>query len=83
MIHTAYPSIGYNPTMPLFQSEMDATGYGAYFADTFAWCPLKKRWFHVLTKGFPTYRSSAEMFTDPTTGRTYLFGGCKSSSLEK
>lgn len=66
---------GYNPTMPLFHREIDATGFGIYFADTFAWCPLKKRWSQVITKGFPTYRSSAEMFTDPTTGKTYLFGG--------
>ncbi|KAG8897118.1 hypothetical protein FRC00_004794 [Tulasnella sp. 408] len=70
---------GYNARMIISDPEADAMKTGAYFADTFAWCPRNKRWSHVITKGFPTYRSCAEMFTDPSTGRTYLFGGLMST----
>ncbi|KAG8920035.1 hypothetical protein FRC01_000958 [Tulasnella sp. 417] len=72
---------GYNARMLISQPEAGAMKLGSYFADTFAWCPQNKRWSQVITKGFPTYRSCAEMFTDPGTGRTYLFGGCMSGSL--
>ncbi|KAG9047731.1 hypothetical protein FS837_001628 [Tulasnella sp. UAMH 9824] len=50
------------------------TGF-TYFGDTFAWNPETKRWSQVITRGFPTYRAAANLFTDEQTGRTYLFGG--------
>ncbi|KAG8899911.1 hypothetical protein FRC00_000681 [Tulasnella sp. 408] len=72
--------VGYNAKILGSQPEINATVLGIYLADTFAWCSQNKRWLHVITKGFPTYRSCAEMFTDSSAGRTYLFGGCKFSS---
>lgn len=50
----------------------------SYLADTFVWAPQTKRWAHVITRGFPTWRVLGDLFTDPETGRTYLFGGCES-----
>ncbi|KIO26387.1 hypothetical protein M407DRAFT_201689 [Tulasnella calospora MUT 4182] len=50
------------------------TGF-TYFGDTFAWNPETKRWSQVITRGFPTYRAAADLFTDEQTGRAYLFGG--------
>ncbi|KIO27407.1 hypothetical protein M407DRAFT_232827 [Tulasnella calospora MUT 4182] len=70
---------GYNARMLISDAEAGAMKMGTYFADTFAWCPRNKRWSQVITKGFPTYRSCAEMFTDPSTGKTYLFGGLMST----
>lgn len=57
-----------------------STGY-TYFGDTFAWNPETKRWSQVITRGFPTYRAAADLFTDEQTGRTYFFGGCKSNLM--
>jgi len=38
-------------------------------------------WRHVLTRGFPTYRSQAALHTDPFTGMMYLYGGFTSSDF--
>lgn len=49
-----------------------------YYADTFIYTPDEtgaRRWKHVLTRGYPTYRAQAVLFSDPATGRTFLFGG--------
>ncbi|KAG8943849.1 hypothetical protein FRC04_002472 [Tulasnella sp. 424] len=66
---------GYHGDMMFMQPGDKEIKRFAYYADTFIWCPEVNRWSHVLTKGFPTYRSCAELFTDPSTGKTYLFGG--------
>ncbi|KAI0075656.1 hypothetical protein K474DRAFT_1646268 [Panus rudis PR-1116 ss-1] len=36
---------------------------------------LGPRWKQVITRGFPTYRAQSQLFTDPATGKMYLFGG--------
>lgn len=68
---------GYCPSMSLFEDGQEMTF--SYFGDTFAWNPETRRWAQVITRGFPTYRALADMISDPETGRTFLFGGCKSS----
>ncbi|KAI0798160.1 hypothetical protein C8Q75DRAFT_813978 [Abortiporus biennis] len=50
-------------------------------ADTFVLDPASDevtgpKWKQVLTPGFPTYRMEARLFSDPVTGRIFLFGGC-------
>lgn len=67
---------GYDSTMPFDPSSNELFTY-SYYADTFVWDVVTRRWSYVITRGFPTYRASPEVFTDPETGRTYLFGGCK------
>ena len=52
----------------------------SYYADTFIYDDGSTSgsppvWKHVVTSGFPSYRAQAEMFTDPDTGKIYLFGG--------
>ncbi|KAI0075654.1 hypothetical protein K474DRAFT_1599470 [Panus rudis PR-1116 ss-1] len=39
------------------------------------------KWKQVITRGFPTYRAQADLFTDPATGKTYLFGGYTNSQF--
>ena len=36
---------------------------------------------HVLTRGFPTYRAQAALFSDPATGRMFAFGGYTNSEF--
>lgn len=73
---------GSNSTLPTFNNDMQSAFQYTYFADTFVLdqSPLASphtgpRWKQVLTRGFPTYRSQAALFTDPATGRVFLFGG--------
>jgi len=53
-------------------------GY-AYYGDTFISHPTSSdsplKWKHVLTRGFPSYRAQAQLISDPSTGKTFLFGG--------
>ncbi|KAG8989145.1 hypothetical protein FRB90_002379 [Tulasnella sp. 427] len=60
-------------------SASEGTGF-TYFGDTFAWNPETNSWSQVITRGFPTYRAAADLFTDEETGRTYLFGGYTNTS---
>lgn len=50
----------------------------SYFADTLLWSAETKSWSIVLCKGFPPYRSFMSIISDEETGRTFMFGGCKS-----
>lgn len=74
---------GYSPSIPTtYKNEVEASGY-TYYADTFVSSPSYSlpsspstpKWKQVLTRGFPTYRAQARLFSDPHTGKTFLFGG--------
>ncbi|KAJ3491939.1 hypothetical protein NLI96_g355 [Meripilus lineatus] len=77
---------GYHPSIPTFWPEQHAMFNFSYYADTFMYddgstsgsTPV---WKHVVTSGFPTYRAQSEMFTDPDTGKIYLFGGYTNSQF--
>lgn len=71
-----------NSTLPTFDPETQRLLEFTYFADAFtpdqsltASPVTDPHWKHVLTRGFPTYRSQAKLFCDPETGKIYLFGG--------
>lgn len=68
---------GYDSRTPFLPSTGDIAFAYTYFADTFLWDIQTRRWSQVITRGFPTYRASPDVFTDPQTGKTYLFGGCE------
>ena len=66
---------GYNPTVPTADMGKNQTFAYSYYADTFAMCNETHKWRHILSPGFPTYRSHAGLVSDESTGRTYLLGG--------
>jgi hypothetical protein len=68
---------GYSPTIPTFYKEQNETFAYSYYADTFIYdaTATPPKWKQVLTRGFPTYRAQAQLISDPSTGRTFLFGG--------
>ncbi|KAF8581950.1 hypothetical protein K439DRAFT_1618627 [Ramaria rubella] len=66
---------GYSPTLPTFYAATNDSFSYTYYADTFILDPSTLRWKQVLTRGFPTYRAQAQLVSDPTTGKTFLFGG--------
>ncbi|KAG8908975.1 hypothetical protein FRB99_000078 [Tulasnella sp. 403] len=69
---------GYSSSL-VFVEPLATSGFGFnYFGDTFVWSPENGKFAQVITRGFPTYRALGNMFTDEGTGRTYMFGGCKS-----
>ncbi|THU96933.1 hypothetical protein K435DRAFT_722318 [Dendrothele bispora CBS 962.96] len=35
----------------------------------------RSKWKQILTPGFPTYRCQAQLMTDNTTGKVYMYGG--------
>lgn len=76
---------GYNNHTPRFNKAhrpssdseaFEGFEFFGYYGDTFVWNPETKRWSYVITRGFPTYRTRADMVTDQDTGRTFLTGGC-------
>ncbi len=74
---------GYSPTLPTQFSPQEEPFLFTYYADTFVHDPAANppTWKHVITRGFPTYRAQAELFCDPETGRTFLFGGYTNSDF--
>ncbi|EDR04766.1 uncharacterized protein LACBIDRAFT_330381 [Laccaria bicolor S238N-H82] len=66
---------GYNPTVPTADTSKNQMFAYSYYADTFAMCNETQKWRHILSPGFPTYRSHAGLVSDESTGRTYLLGG--------
>ncbi|CAL1705913.1 unnamed protein product [Somion occarium] len=81
---------GYSPSLPADYVEEGKKFSFTYFADTFIYIPPSAsspsatsapKWKHVLTRGFPTYRAQAQLFTDPDTGKIYLFGGYTNSQF--
>ncbi|KAI0314163.1 hypothetical protein OF83DRAFT_1064292 [Amylostereum chailletii] len=77
---------GYNPSMPTTYRQ-GVVGPFSYYADTFMLdvspsnlsADSGPKWKHVLTRGFPSYRAEARLFTDPATGKIFLFGGYTNS----
>ncbi|KAF7332954.1 hypothetical protein MVEN_02401300 [Mycena venus] len=69
---------GYTPTCPSHFAR-DTVFVFTYYGDTFMYGTdaggAAASWKHVLTRGFPTYRAQAQLVSDHTTGRTFLFGG--------
>jgi hypothetical protein len=64
---------GYHPDLT---SMLQGKVYGfTYFADTFMFDSSTFSWKQILTRGFPTYRAEGQLISDPTTGKTFLFGG--------
>src|ERR1700761_7142097 len=39
----------------------------------------REKWKHVLSHGFPSYRASHALLTNPSNGRMYLYGGYATS----
>ncbi|KAI0317374.1 hypothetical protein OF83DRAFT_1163971 [Amylostereum chailletii] len=74
---------GFNSTLPTMFAEQRLQFKFTYFADTFLYDPGTHRWKQVITKGFPTYRAQAELFVDPKSGKTFLFGGYTNSQFVK
>ncbi|KAF7967355.1 hypothetical protein HWV62_34631 [Athelia sp. TMB] len=74
---------GYSPNIPTYVKEKDETFAYTYYADTFIWdaSATPPSWKQVLTHGFPTYRAQAQLFSDPVTGKTFLFGGYTNSEF--
>lgn len=72
---------GYCPVQPSSNTETGENFNFTYFGDTFLFDPssasssTSRKWRHVLTRGFPTYRAQAKFVTDPATGKIFLFGG--------
>lgn len=74
---------GYSATSPTYYVEKSKTFAFSYYADTFIFdssAPSPK-WKQVLTRGFPTYRAQAQLLSDPSNGKTYLFGGYTNTDL--
>ncbi|KAI0314162.1 hypothetical protein OF83DRAFT_1138114 [Amylostereum chailletii] len=74
---------GYNSLLTTVYPDGRFFGF-SYYADTFVYEPspadgAAPKWKHVLTRGFPIYRAQAKLFSDPATGKTYLFGGYTNS----
>ncbi|KAJ6579160.1 hypothetical protein DFH09DRAFT_1260524 [Mycena vulgaris] len=72
---------GYCPTSPS-QFVKHSVFMFSYYGDTFmlgtdpgSAHTFPAAWKHVLTRGFPTYRAQTHLVSDPSTGRTFLFGG--------
>lgn len=63
--------------IPFFHEHMSEAFQYSYCGDTFVWSAETRRWSHVITRGFPTYRTLADLVIDQETDRTYLFGGCE------
>ncbi|KZP11913.1 hypothetical protein FIBSPDRAFT_799744 [Athelia psychrophila] len=74
---------GYSPTLPTVVEETDEAFSFSYYADTFIWdaSASPPKWKQVLTHGFPTYRAQSQLFSDPLTGKTFLFGGFTNSEF--
>ncbi|KAL4243595.1 MYND-type zinc finger protein samB [Abortiporus biennis] len=77
---------GYNPMLPTRYTELNAVFEFSYYADTFIFDStsnesIQPKWKHVLTRGFPIYRAQAKLFSDPETGKMFLFGGCTNSQF--
>ena len=78
---------GYSPTLETYLEEQEKYHSFTYFGDTYIYCPSssgspeKPKFRQVITRGFPTYRAGAHLFTDPATGRICLFGGYTNSQL--
>ncbi|KAJ2925773.1 hypothetical protein H1R20_g11317, partial [Candolleomyces eurysporus] len=75
---------GYCPTSRCASVEQVGTDtLYSFFADTFITkidrdpsdSTVSLRWKQVLSRGFPTYRASAKLVVDDTTGKMYLFSG--------
>jgi hypothetical protein len=66
---------GYSPSVDTYYPEARKNFTFSYYADTFLFDVSTSKWKQVVTRGFPTYRSQAQLFADPTTGKTFLFGG--------
>ncbi|KAI0063833.1 hypothetical protein BV25DRAFT_1823893 [Artomyces pyxidatus] len=72
---------GYCPNLlTMYPRQNDKVFQFSYYGDTFLFDPATSgnkplTWKHVLTRGFPTYRAQAHLFSDPETGKVYLFGG--------
>lgn len=78
---------GYSPTLETHLPEQGRHHTFTYFGDTYIYCPsssgssARPKFKQVVTRGFPTYRAGAHLFTDPETGKIYLFGGYTNSQL--
>lgn len=77
MLQQAVVFGGYSPTLPTCFPVKNETFSFTYYADTFIldYTCSPPRWKQVLTRGFPTYRAQAQLLTDPSTGKIFLFGG--------
>lgn len=76
---------GYNASLP-YDSPTGKRFFFSYFADTFIYDPnpadeSSPVWKQVVTRGFPTYRAQCALFSDPETGKVYMFGGANRFSL--
>lgn len=79
---------GYSPSVPSSFPEQQEYCFGfTYYADTFildysSTTPTRQpKWKQVLTRGFPTYRAQARFFSDPETGKIFLFAGYTNSQF--
>ncbi|KAF9062178.1 hypothetical protein BDP27DRAFT_1484114 [Rhodocollybia butyracea] len=73
---------GYHGSMSMIEMSLDNTRRlhtYAYFGDTFVYNPDTNIWQHVLVRGFPSYRATATLVSDPDTGKLYLYGGYNNS----
>ena len=65
---------GYSPSVGTFYPEQGKTSPSRIMqTHSYSMPPLRNG--NRLSLGFPTYRAQARLFADPTTGKTFLFGG--------
>ncbi|VDB96140.1 unnamed protein product [Peniophora sp. CBMAI 1063] len=76
---------GYNASLP-YEGSPGQRFVFSYFADTFIYDPNPANdsspvWKQVITRGFPTYRAQCAVFSDPESGKVYMFGGYTNSQF--
>ncbi|KAI0039600.1 hypothetical protein FA95DRAFT_1591490 [Auriscalpium vulgare] len=77
---------GYSPNQPTWYPAGNTFFPFTYHGDTFIYDATPAdgtapKWKLVISKGFPTYRAQAALFSDPDTGKTFLFGGYTNSDF--
>jgi hypothetical protein len=71
---------GYTTSIHYYIPSANAVLDYSYLGDTFMWSP-ETQWRQVISRSFPAYRAAPDMFSDPNTGRTFLYGGCELGPL--